>query len=151
MEHKHIFEQHRELKVTQAKFNSLRQEAEPILKQIGKELASSLATAKKEHNFNSNRYYDDWITSYHKILIEFDEDKINIEFWENGCRGDMDEHLYTIEVTEELLTLEGREAYVARWIEEQKLMQYDAARNKKQENLEKIKRLEAEIKQLSTN
>jgi hypothetical protein len=143
-------EQHHELKAAQAKFNTMRNEAEPFLKEIGKDIAARIHAAHKEHGFKTTHYYEDWFC-YDFISIEFDDESasISIEYWEDGRCGNSDECLHTITVTDELLTEEGRKAYVDRWIEEQKMKQTEEARKKEHERLEKIKRLEAEIQQLT--
>lgn len=145
-------EQFRELQAAQAKFNVAQKEATPALKAISKDLAARIHTAHKEHGFKTTHYYEDWMFSYDSIEIDFDGDngEITINYIEDGRCGNNDECLHSIQVTEELLTPAGREAYVARWIEEQKKYQAEQKRKREQENLDKIKRLEAEIKQLST-
>ena len=146
-----IIEQHRKLTVALSDFNRLRNETEPEIKEIGEEIAKLLTAAKKEHGFKTDRYYEDWMSSYDFISIEYDEDKINIEFWEDGRCGNQDECLHSIELTEELLTTEGRAAYAARWVEEMKMKQTDKERQASEERIKKIQRLEAEIKQLQSN
>lgn len=111
-----------ELKTAQAAFSKLANAATTPIRDLGEMLVGMQKDALMQHfpdQTSSKRDHSiGWMFYFDQIYTSFDDDRITIEYWEDGRCGNDDMLLHAIEVTEQLLTPEGREAYIAEWCQQ---------------------------------
>jgi hypothetical protein len=134
-------------------FHSLQNKVEPHLLEIAKDLKNKLRAAYDELYPNISKYdIPRWFSWGREIRIDYDYfAKIVLEYWELGIGGDNDYCLHEIEMTEDLFTTEGQEAYVQAWRDSEKIKAVDFARNEEDKRLREIAELERKLAQLKIN
>ena len=137
--------EYKELIEAMKSFHSLQNKVEPHLLEIAKDLKDKLRAAYVELYPIKMHQCPRWYNFNVKIKIDYDYfNKISLEYWDHY------ECLHDIEITVELFTPEGREAYVQAWRDSEKIKAVDFARNAEDNRNREIVELEQKLAKLKS-